>query len=143
MAYNKKPMMMTEGQVFVDGLEIFDNVKFEIKFTPDVWIGKVIGERSPSTRWKGFSVTGSVTRRRSTPWLKEIVERYQKDGVVPEMTIQGVMNDKDSDYYAQYGNCTVTAVGCIITGDLTLLALDTGGDTVDDVISFNAKDVIF
>lgn len=92
--YNKKPIVLTEGKAFIDGEEIFDCVKCEIKFTPETYTGKVLGERSPSTRWKGFTITGTITRRRSTPFLKEIVQRYQKDGVEPEFTIQGVMDDK-------------------------------------------------
>lgn len=140
--YNKQPIVLTEGKVFIDGEEIFDCVKCEIKFTPDVWQGKVLGERSPSSRWKGFKISGTITRRRSTPFLKEIVQRYQKSGVTPEFVIQGVMDDKGSDYYQQYGTSTTTAVGCVFTGDIPLTALDSAGDVVDDSISFNAKDVI-
>lgn len=140
--YNKKPIVLTEGKVFIDGEEIFDCVKCEIKFTPETYTGKVLGERSPSTRWKGFTITGTITRRRSTPFLKEIVQRYQKDGVEPEFTIQGVMDDKGSDYYRDYGSDTIMAVGCIFTGDIILTSLDSSGDVVDDSISFNAKDII-
>lgn len=140
--YNKEPIVLTEGKVFIDGKEIMDCVKFEIKFTPDVWTGKVLGERSPSSRWKGFTITGTITRRRSTPFLKEIVERYQNDGVTPEFVIQGIMDDKGSDYYKNYGSSTTTAVGCVFTGDIPLTALDSAGDVVDDSIAFNAKDVI-
>ncbi len=59
--YNKKPIVLTEGKVFIDGEEIFDCVKCEIKFTPETYTGKVLGERSPSTRWKGFTITGTIT----------------------------------------------------------------------------------
>ena len=140
---NKNPLLLTEGNIFVDGTEIMDCVKCEIKFTPDVWTGKVLGERSPSSRWKGYTVTGTITQRRTTPFFREIVEKYQNDGVTPVCTIQGIMTDKGSDYWQNYGNCTATAVGCVFTGDIMLIALDSGGDVVDDSISFNAKDVVF
>lgn len=140
--YNANPIALSEGKIFVDGLPIADGVKFELKFTPEVWTGKRLGERSPDSRWTGFSISGSITRRVSTPWYKEIVQKYQKDGVTPEMTIQGVMDDKGSDFYQKYGSDVVTAVGCVLTGDIPLLVLDTAGGVREDAISFNAKDVI-
>lgn len=36
----------------------------------------------------------------------------------------------------------ITLVGCVLTGDLPLTALDSNGDVVDDVVSFNAKDIV-
>ena len=32
------------------------------------------------------------------------------------------MEDKNSDFYKQYGSNTVTCVGCVLTGDLPLTA---------------------
>lgn len=49
------------------------------------------------------------------------------------------MEDKNSDYYKTYGTNTVTCVGCVLTGDLPLTMLDSGGQVVEDSISFNAK----
>lgn len=87
-------------------------------------------------------IAGSITRRRSTPWLKEKIQQYLKDKATPEMTIQGVMDDANSDYYAENGSNVITCVGCVLTGDLNLINLDSGGDVVDDVIAFNAKDIV-
>lgn len=140
--YNDNPITLTEAKIFIGGKEIFDGVKAEIKFTPDVWTGKVLGERSPSSRWMGFTITGTITRRRSTQWLKEIIQQYQNDGVTPEFTIQGVMDDKGSDYYTEFGSDTVTAVGCVLTGDIMAFSADTAGGVVEDAVAFNAKDVI-
>ena len=142
MKYNKSPISLKEGKVFIDGVEVLDSVACTIQFTPDVWSGKTLGEKSNSSRWTGYNITGTMTRRRSTPWLAETIAKYKKTGKTPEMTIQGVMNDKASDYYAEYGNYTVTAVGCVLTGALPLTALDSNGDVVDDAISFNAKDIV-
>lgn len=141
MKYNKSPMSLREGKVFIDGVECLDGVKANIKFTPDVWTGKQLGEKSPSSRWLGYSITGSITRRRSTPWLKDIISKYIKSGETPEFTIQGIMNDANSDYYKKNGSATVTCVGCVLTGDFNLIDLDGDGDVVDDVINFNAKDI--
>ena len=142
MKYNKSPISVKEGKVFIDGVECLDSVACTIQFTPDVWSGKTLGERSNSSRWTGYNITGTITRRRSTPWLAETIAKYKKNGKTPELTIQGIMNDKGSDYYQQYGNYTVTAVGCVLTGALPLTALDSNGDVVDDAISFNAKDIV-
>lgn len=142
MEYNKSPISLREGKVFIDGVEVLDNIKCNIKFTPDVWSGRQLGEKSKSSRWLGYAITGDITRRRSTPWLKEKIKAYIASGKTPEMTIQGIMNDANSDYYADFGSDTVTAVGCVLTGDLPLTALDSDGQVVDDTIAFSAKDLV-
>ena len=52
------------------------------------------------------------------------------------------MDDAGSDYNKAHGNITCTAVGCVLTGDINLIDLDSNGDVVDDVINFNAKDIV-
>ena len=52
------------------------------------------------------------------------------------------MDDENSDYYVENGSNVITCVGCVLTGDLNLINLDSGGDVVDDVIAFNAKDIV-
>lgn len=142
LQYHKNPISLREGKVFLDGLEIFDSVKCEIKFTPDVWTGKQLSDRSSSSRWLGYSISGSITRRRTTPWLKETIQGYIKTGKTPELTIQGMMNDRGSEYYENEGSDTVTVVGVVLTGDLTLISLDADGQVLDDVIGFNARTIV-
>ena len=140
MEYNKNPISLREGKVFIDGVECLDSVNCTIKFTPDVWTGKQLGERSNSSRWLGFAITGTITRRRSNNWLKTKIKEYAASGATPELTIQGIMNDANSDYYAAHGSDVTTVVGCVLTGDLPLTALDSEGQVVDDAINFNGKD---
>lgn len=142
MEYNKNPISLREGKIFIDGVEVCDSVKCEIKFTPDVWTGRQLGEITPSSRWLGAAISGSITRRRSTPWLKEAIQQYMNDKGTPEFTIQGLMDDENSDYYADNGSIVVTCVGCVLTGDLNLINLDSDGQVVDDTIAFNAKDIV-
>ena len=142
MEYNKHPISLREGKIFIDGIEVADGVNATFKFTPDVWTGRQIGERSPSSRWLGFSITGTITRRRSNNWLKEKIKEYKASGATPEMKIQGINNDENSDYYAAHGTDTVTLVGCVLTGDLQLTVLDSEGQVLDDSINFNAKDLV-
>ncbi|MGN0621135.1 MAG: phage tail tube protein [Porcipelethomonas sp.] len=141
--YNHDPVMMTEGKMILDGVTVSDGVKCEIKFTPDVYTGKVLGEKTPSSRWKGYTISVSVTRRRETPWAKDIIKKYIATGETPEFTIQGIMDDTGSDYYRKYGSDSVTVVGCVPTGDITLLGIDADGSELNDTITFNGKNVIF
>ncbi|MCD8256347.1 MAG: phage tail tube protein, partial [Oscillospiraceae bacterium] len=120
MTYNKNPISLREGKIFLDGVEIADGVKCQIKVTPDVWTGRLLGEQTPSSRWLGYSVTGTITRRRTTKWLAEKIAEYQSSHLTPEFKIQGIMNDPNSDYYEDNGSYTVTCIGCVLTGDLTL-----------------------
>jgi len=142
MQYNKNPISLREGKAFIDGIEVLDCIKFQIKFTPDVWEGRQLGERTPSSRWLGCKITGTITRRRSTNWLKEAIKKYNKTKGTPELTIQGIMNDENSDFYAAHGADIVTCVGCVLTGDLTLIDLDSGGNVVEDAVAFNVKDIV-
>lgn len=142
LKYHKNPISLREGKVFLDGLEVYDSVKCEIKFTPDVWTGRQLGDRSASSRWLGYSITGGITRRRTTAWLKETIQGYINTGKTPEFTIQGIMNDAGSEYFANNGSDTVTVVGVVLTGDLSLLNIDAEGQVLDDTIGFNAKAIV-
>lgn len=142
MQYNKNPISLREGKVFIDGVECLDSVKCEIKFTPDVWTGRQLGEVTPSSRWLGAAISGAITRRRSTPFLKEAIKTYLSTHKTPEITIQGIHDDPQSDYYDDYGTDVITVVGCVLTGDLTLVNLDSDGQVLDDVINFNGKDIV-
>ena len=90
--YNSKPISVREGELFIDGVKALDGVKFTVTVTPDVWTGRQLGDRTPSSRWLGYAVAGEITRRRSTPFLKEAIEKYKKTGITPEMKLQGIMN---------------------------------------------------
>lgn len=142
MEYNKSPISLREGSVYLDGVQVFDCVKCEINATPEVWRGKLLGERTSSSRWIGMDLSGNITRRRSTPWLEDKIKAYIKDGLTPEFTITGIMDDKNSDYYKEHGSDKVTVVGVVLTGDLPLTRLDSAGEIVDDALTFNAKDLV-
>ncbi len=142
--YNKKPIIVKNGFCFYKGKRVYDAVKFSVKITPGVSTSNVLGERTPNTRWNGrVEIKFEITRRRSTPWIKEMIRDYLNTGITPEFTLSGVIDDKDSDYQEAYGKESVTVVGCVPTGELTAIELDTEGEFLDDVISGNAKDVKF
>ena len=142
MAVNERPISLREGKVFLDGVMVMDNVKCDMVFKPKVWSGTLVGQQGTSRRWIGSDVTGNITRRRSTPWLKTQIQKYQATGATPEFTIQGIMDDKNSDYFAANGSDTVTAVGCVITGDIPLFTLDTNGEVIEDNVAFGAHHIV-
>lgn len=142
MEYNDNPISLREGRVFIDGIEVMDAVNCSFHFTPDVWTGRLLGERGQSTRWLGYSIAGTITRRRSNNWLRVIIQKYMDSGETPEVKIQGIMEDKASDFYAAHGSDTVTLVGVVLTGDLSLINLDAAGQVMEDSIGFNAKSFV-
>ena len=142
LEHNKQPISLRHGAVFLDGVKVMDAVKCDIKFTPEVWKGKQLGDITSDSRWLGYEITGSITRRRTTPWLKDTIKKYIAQRRTPEFKIQGVLDDPGSDYGAQFGSDTVTAVGVVLTGDLNLISLDATGDILDETINFNAKDIV-
>lgn len=141
MGVNKKHISMREGGVYLDGVKIMESVTCQIKATPEVWVGRSLGRRNKDRRWIGMDYVVSVTEYKSTPWLKETVQKYQKSGDTPEFTIQGVQNDENSDYQKTYGIETVTATGCVLTSDIILIDLDTEGEMVKSELEFGANDL--
>lgn len=142
MDFNTRPISIRQGKIFIDGVEAADSVSATGTFTPDTWSGKQLGDYSNSTRWLGYSITVALSRHRSNPWIKEVIKKYQGTHKTPEITIQGIMNDGDSDFFDKYGNDVCTFVGCVPTGAMPLTALDSNGDIVTDSLTFNARDFI-
>ena len=141
MSENKKPLSLEEGKIFIDGVEVIDAAKLTILYQPKVWSGKMLGDKGTNRRWLGRDITGTFDEYRTTPRFNNIVAKYENDGITPELTIQGIRVDKDSDYYELSGSESVTLTGCVLTGDITLLSLDTDGEVVKDSISFGAKHI--
>ena len=139
--HNARPISLRKGQVLLDGVVVMDNIAATINFDPEVWEGKQLGEQTDSRRWLGYAITGSITRRRSTPWLKDKIAEYIRTGDTPEFTLQGYQNDENSDYFDEHGADLTTCVGTVLTGTLNLTNLDSNGQVVEDVINFGAKNI--
>lgn len=140
--YNKRRMSLREGSVYLDGTKVLDAVKCEAVFTPEVVESRALKERGLSRRWIGFDITGTITEFRTTPWLHDAIKKYIKNGVTPEFTLQGIQDDKNSDYYDKNGKIKVTLKGVVLTGDLSVLNLDAEGDLLQDEIEFGAKSMV-
>lgn len=138
---NKSPLSAREGKVYLDGTMVADACKFQLLFTPKVWEGKCLGEKGTNRRWTGYDITGTIEEWKTTNMWKKKIQEYLKTGATPEFTIQGISEDKNSDYYDINKGDKVTAVGCVMTGDIPLMDLDTDGDVVKESIKFGAKDL--
>lgn len=138
---NKSPLSAREGKVFIDGTLVADTCKFQLVFTPKVWEGKTLNEHGTNRRWIGYDITGTIEQWKTNSMFKKKVMNYIKSGKTPEFQIQGKSDDKNCDYYEKKGD-SVTAVGCVMTGDIPLMELDTDGDVVKESIKFGAKDLV-
>lgn len=139
---NKSPLSAREGKVYIDGTLVADACKFQIVFTPKVWEGKTLGEQGTNRRWIGYDITGSIEQWKTTNLYEKKVKEYIKKGTTPEFKIQGISQDKNSDYYKKNKGDTITVVGCVLTGDIPLMDLDTEGDVVKQSIKFGAKNLV-
>lgn len=140
---NKSPLSLREGKVFVDGYQVADSCKAKITFVPKVWEGKALGDPATNRRWLGYDIKVTLEQWKTTPMYKKKVLEYIKSGATPEFTIQGISEDKNSDYYVENGGGdTVTAVGCVMTGEINLLELDTDGEVVMESIEFGAHNIV-
>lgn len=141
--YNRSPILIREGKAYLDGIEVLDGIKLNIKFTPVMHTFTPIGDEIQSSHWSGGKITGSLTRYRSNKFLIIKIKEYMETGKTPEFQFFGLVHDKNSDYCNDgQGSIPVQAVGCVMTGDIPLLALDTKGQFMEDDINFNIKNVI-
>jgi hypothetical protein len=131
-------MSLRQGHVFVNGVEITDGVACTINFVPESTSIKQLGDYGTSQKYLGHDITGTITRWRATDQVIAMIMQYLDTGVTPEFDLTGVMDDGGSDYYQNYGAITVTALGCVFTEALPLIALDATGDIVKDELPFHA-----
>lgn len=138
---NKSPLSMREGKVFLDGVEVADSCKLQIIFTPKVWEGKALGDPGTNRRWIGYDITGTIESWKTNNRWEKMVRNYLSNGATPEFKIQGVQDDRNSDYYVKNKANKITITGCVLTGDINLMDLDTDGEVVKESIKFGAKKV--
>ena len=136
---NRSPLSAREGKVYLGGVLIADTCKFKVTFKPDVWTGKQLSEPGNNRRWIGYDIELTSEEWKTTRRYRTMIDSYLKDGKTPELTIQGVQTDKNSDFYATNKSETVTCVGCVPTDDIDLIDMDTDGDVVKESIKFGAK----
>lgn len=139
---NTSPLSAREGKVYLDGVLIADSCKFLVVFKPDVWSGKQLSEQGTNRRWIGYDIEVTVEEWKTTKRYRGMINEYLKSGKTPELTLQGIQEDKNSDFYAVNKAEEVTCVGCVPTGDINLIDMDTEGDVVKESIKFGAKRVV-
>ena len=136
---NSRPLSAREGKAYIDGVVVYDACKFKVVFKPDVWEGKQLSELGTNRRWIGYDIEVILEEWKTTNRYKDMVEKYLKSGVTPELTIQGIQTDKNSDFYDRNGSNKITCVGCVPIDDISLSDMDTDGDVVKDSVKFGAK----
>lgn len=141
MGENRHAISLRNGTVTIDGIQVMEASKLQIRYKPEVGSYKSLRDKGTNRRWIGRDITGTIEEYRSTSWLLEKVKEYEEKGTTPELTIQGQREDTDSDYYDEVGIETVTVTGCVIDSEIPLMDLDTDGDFVKDSITFGAKDM--
>ena len=143
MEHNLSPIALREGKMFLDGVECFDGVECKIEFVPKFWQGHQLGDQGQSTRWTGYTIEVTIKRRKATSWGPDMVKDYIKTRRTPEFTIQGISDDPNSDYYLeQKGPTTVTALGCVPTSNVQLMALNSeSDDVITEEMKLNAKSI--
>lgn len=136
---NSRPLSAREGKAYIDGVVVYDACKFKVVFKPDVWEGKQLSEQGTNRRWTGYDIEVILEEWKTTNRYKDMVDKYLKSGVTPELTIQGIQTDKNSDFYDRNGSNKITCVGCVPIDDIPLSDMDTDGDVVKDSVKFGAK----
>lgn len=142
---NRSRILLNKGKMYWQGQEVLDGIKCTIVITPIVTTSRAVNEKVPSSRWAGIeSIKVTLSEYRATSRAKDMIKHYLETGETPEFTIQGIQDDKNSDYYDAVGKEVVTALGCVPTNDITALNIDAdSNDHLVDEYTLNAKDLKF
>lgn len=133
---------MREGKVFLDGTMVADSCKFKVTFKPDVWTGKQLSQKGTNRRWIGYDIEVLVEQWKTNRFYRKKIDEYTKSGKTPEFKIQGIQEDKNSDFWDLNGKEEVTCIGCVPTGDIVLIDCDTEGEVVKESITFGAHELV-
>lgn len=137
-------MSMREGQLFLDGKKILDITKVSIKFAPELMQTRSVGQKGKCTRYVGYEIKGNIERYKATSWTRDIIKKYMDSGATQHFTLQGIAEDKNSDYYEEVGIDKVTLTDVVFTGDISVLELDAEDKNgAKDVLAFTAYDILF
>lgn len=139
---NASPLSAREGKVYIDGVLVADTCKFIVTFKPTVWSGKQLSEQGTNRRWIGYDIEVTIEQWKTTRMYREKINEYINTGKTPEMTIQGIQEDKNCDFYEKNGAEEVTCLGCVPTGDIKLIDMDTDGEVVKESITLGAKRIV-
>lgn len=139
---NTSPLSAREGKVYVNGTLVADSCVFKVVFKPDVWEGKQLGRKGTNRRWIGYDIEVTIEQWKTNCFYREQINEYIKSGKTPELTIQGIQEDPNSDFYDLNGAEEVTCVGCVPKDDINLIDCDTEGDVVKESITLGAYDIV-
>lgn len=139
---NRQHISLREGKAFIDGNQVLDCITFKVTFKPKIAESTSLGQQGTDRRWINGDYEIVMSQYKSTPWIKKAIDKYSKTGETPVFTIQGIQNDKNSDFNKAYGNETRTFKDCVPTGDMPLMELDTDGELVKEEVTFGAKSMV-
>ncbi len=137
-----KHMSLREGKVYIDGIEVLNQVSCKINFIPEIALSKVLGDKGVSRRWVGRDITGELIEYKSTPWLIDMVKNYEQNGKTPKFQLIAAHTDSESDFCSGNNTTLVTCIDCVLTGEIPLISLDSGGELVKDKVSFGAYEIV-
>ena len=138
-----KRMSAREGRGFVNGNRVTSLIKLNAVFTPEITDKRVAGQRGTSAKVIGYAITGTITQFKATRWLRDAIKTYMTTGVFPQMDIQAVMDDADSDFFSTYGEERIQLIGVQLTGDLPVIDIDAEGEEIQEEVTFSAAEIRF
>lgn len=144
MVENRRHISLRQGKVAWEGETLLDSCKMSITYKLEVSETKSLGEMGTNRKWIGRDIEVTIEEYRSTRRTANIINDFENSGKTPEFSVQGIMDDKDSDYYDMYQEGeTVTVTGCVPKGDLKVLELDMDGDVMKESITLGGKKINF
>lgn len=138
-----KRMSAREGRGFVNGKKVTSLLKLNAVFTPEITDKRTVGQKGTSSKVVGYAITGTITQFKATRWLRDAIKQYLTTGIFPQMDIQAVSDDSDSDFHNSFGEERIQLIGVQLTGDLPIIDIDAEGEEIQEEISFSASEIRF
>lgn len=136
------PELSGLGIIYFNGKKREDGVKFNLKANVETHQSKVLSQPGKTTRTTGISYSGQLTFRKTSPWLITYINNIREHGEAQPFTLQFIVSDPGSDYYKKHGAQRLTAIDCMLTGDIPLIEADADGDIINETLDFTARDII-
>lgn len=137
MAYREKDTISArEGRLYLDGVEVANCIKFEIKSVLKTVKAPILNKRIEGERVIGMETPeGKITSYRATSQFPKMIQQYKDTGQVAYFELMGVRDDIS----ANRGVERITVSDCFIK-EAVLMNFDAEGDLVKDEIPFACSD---
>jgi hypothetical protein len=127
-----------EGRFFLDGIEMFNCVKFELTIEKDKVEIKRLGVRMTGHKTTGMSGSGTMTEYHATSNIGLMLQKYKDTG--EDVYLDGIAVIEDRSSGRGVERIAVTGINF---DSATIVNMDADGDVIKDEVPFTIENFNF